>query len=209
VGEPKDCELARPHDILCPVLAEIHSSGSVLAIATLLPVAILLAFMILSHPRKRAGLWAGVAAILVLTAAAGTYLVFQQNPSVAVSVPSAAPVTQPPPTGGPPPASCAPSGTQLQLGAKAIAFDTNCLAAPANQAFTIAFSNQDPGIQHNVHIETADPQQNPSATSLFMGDLVTGPDTTTYQVPALAAGAYFFHCDVHPLQMRGTFIVSG
>jgi plastocyanin len=201
---------AAPHDILCPVLAEIHSSGSVLAIATLLPVAILLAFMILYRPRQRAGLWAAGAAILVLAASAGTYFVFQQKPSVAVTVPSAAPVTQSP-SAGPPsaPASCAPNGTQLQLSAKGIAYDTNCLAAPANQAFTIAFSNQDAGIQHDVHIESADPQQDPSAKSLFIGDLVTGPSTTTYQVPALAAGTYFFHCDVHPLQMRGTFVVSG
>jgi hypothetical protein len=40
----------------------------------------------------------------------------------------------------------------------------------------------------------------------FAGDLVTGPATATYDVPAIPAGTYFFHCDVHPTQMFGTFV---
>jgi hypothetical protein len=43
-----------------------------------------------------------------------------------------------------------------------------------------------------------------SATeSLFVGDLVDGPKTVTYDVPALDPGSYYFRCDVHP-QMNGT-----
>jgi plastocyanin len=46
-----------------------------------------------------------------------------------------------------------------------------------------------------------------ATTSLFTGELVTGPKTITYKVPALPAGNYYFRCDVHP-QMFGTFVVK-
>jgi plastocyanin len=101
-------------------------------------------------------------------------------------------------------ASCSPSGTSLQVSAQNVAFDKKCLAAPANKAFTITFDNKDSGVPHNVDIFT-----NSSATkSLFKGAIVTGPKTTTYHVPALPAGTYFFRCDIHPTQMTGTFVVS-
>jgi plastocyanin len=92
--------------------------------------------------------------------------------------------------------------------AKNIAFEQSCLAAPAGQAFTIEFDNEDPNTPHNVDILAADPSQDPSAQSLFAGDLVTGVATQTYDVPALDAGTYFFRCDVHPTQMFGTFVVA-
>ena len=36
----------------------------------------------------------------------------------------------------------------------------------------------------------------------------TGPATTTYSVPALKSGTYYFQCDVHPTTMNGTFVVK-
>jgi plastocyanin len=104
--------------------------------------------------------------------------------------------------------SCSPSGTKLQETAKGIAFEKKCLAAPAGQPFSIEFDNQDAGTPHNIHILAADPRKDPNARSLFSGDLVTGPDTATYEVQPLAAGRYFFHCDVHPTQMFGGFVVG-
>lgn len=104
--------------------------------------------------------------------------------------------------------SCSPSGAKLEEIAKGIAFEKKCLAAPAGQAFTIEFDNQDAGTTHNIHIFAADPRKDPNARSLFSGDLVTGPGTATYQVRPLAAGRYFFHCDVHPTQMVGGFVVG-
>jgi hypothetical protein len=71
--------------------------------------------------------------------------------------------------------------------------------APANRPFEISFANRDDGTPHNVAIYTDE-----SATEKwFSGDLVEGPATVTYHVPALEEGAYFFRCDVHP-QMNGT-----
>ena len=109
--------------------------------------------------------------------------------------------TTSPSSGG---AACAPSGSTLQVSAMNAAFDTDCLAAPAGSPFKIVFDNMDPGVAHNISIYTDET----AAKALFTGDLVTGPDTVTYQVGALKAGTYFFRCDVHPTTMTGTFVVG-
>ncbi len=98
-------------------------------------------------------------------------------------------------------AGCSPNGTSLTETAKGTAFGTSCLAAPANQDFTIAFDNQDQGIPHSIVI-TKD------GTAVFTGDVITGPTQTTYNVPGMAAGTYGFNCSVHPTKMIGTFIVK-
>ncbi len=103
--------------------------------------------------------------------------------------------------------SCAPSGTTVKVVAKNTMFDVSCLAAPAGKAFTIGFDNEDP-LPHNVAIYSADPMVDTNAKTLFQGAIFTGPKVTTYSVPALAAGTYHFHCDVHPTQMYGTFVVK-
>ncbi len=108
------------------------------------------------------------------------------------------------PSSAPPAAGCRPKGTELAISAEGLAFDTNCLAAPADTPFTIAFDNKDAGIPHNVAIYT----DSSAASKLFVGAIVTGPTTTTYEVPALKAGTYFFRCDVHPTTMTGTFVVE-
>jgi plastocyanin len=107
-----------------------------------------------------------------------------------------------------PKAPCSPAGPALKVAASGLAFGTKCLAAPADQAFTIVFDNRDPGTPHNVAIYSADPVSHSDAKLLFRGDITTGPNTTTYQVGAQPAGTYFFHCDVHPTLMSGTFVVK-
>jgi plastocyanin len=115
--------------------------------------------------------------------------------------PSAAPTTTPPTT------QCTKaSNGVVDIVAQGIAYDTNCMEAPASAPFTIAFDNKDSGIQHNVSVY-------PSATDLThpieRGQTITGPATADYKVPALKSGDYYFHCDVHPTQMNGTLRVSG
>jgi plastocyanin len=73
------------------------------------------------------------------------------------------------------------------------------LTAPAGEPFGLAFENEDDGVPHNVAIYRDDSVEE----SLFVGDLVEGPTTVTYDVPALEPGVYYFRCDVHP-QMDGT-----
>ncbi|HYV01708.1 MAG TPA: multicopper oxidase domain-containing protein [Actinomycetota bacterium] len=121
------------------------------------------------------------------------------------STPSTPPTAAPTAT-GPAPASgdCSPKGTSLSVTAQTTAFDASCLAAPANTPFTIQLMNMDAGVPHNVSIFT-----DSSATqALFIGEVVNGPTTVTYEVPALKPGTYFFRCDVHPTQMTGNFVVK-
>jgi plastocyanin len=99
--------------------------------------------------------------------------------------------------------SCTPNGTKLSIQAFDGKFDKDCLAAPANEAFTIEFTNLDRGIPHNVAIY----QDETASKNYFKGDLVDGPGKTVYSVGAMPAGTYFFRCDPHP-EMHGTFIVA-
>jgi plastocyanin len=105
--------------------------------------------------------------------------------------------------------SCRPEGTTLHLTARSTRFSVDCLAAPADAAFTINFDNQDPGIAHVFVIHDQDPRQDPSARQLFRGEQVTGPDMKTYEVGPLAAGTYHFRCDFHPDQMFGAMVIEG
>jgi hypothetical protein len=89
-------------------------------------------------------------------------------------------------------AECSPEGTTLTLTAFDNKFDKDCLAAPANQDFTIEFSNLDRNI----------PQKN-----FFKGELTDGPGKQTYSVAGLPAGTWFFRCDPHS-EMNGTFVAG-
>ncbi|HEV8621884.1 MAG TPA: cupredoxin domain-containing protein [Actinomycetota bacterium] len=114
--------------------------------------------------------------------------------------PSAVTTTTPPTT------QCTKaSNGVVDILAQGIAFDTNCIEAPPSAPFTIAFDNKDSGIQHNVSVY-------PSATDLTQpieqGEIITGPATADYKVPALKSGEYYFHCDVHPTLMNGTLRVK-
>jgi cytochrome c oxidase subunit II len=109
------------------------------------------------------------------------------------------------PTPAPGASGSAAATTVIKLTAKDIKFSTSTLTAPANQAFQIQFTNDD-AVPHNVAIF-----QGTDATgkNVFRGTIFAGPGKTmTYDVPALPAGTYYFHCDVHPTQMFGTLTVK-
>jgi plastocyanin len=105
------------------------------------------------------------------------------------------------PASAPAPASAEPSGGvgvgAVQISAQNIQFEQKEVSAPAGAAFVIHFDNKDAGQPHNVDIKDA------SGADVFKGELVTGPGTADYQVPALAAGTYPFVCSVHA-NMTGT-----
>jgi len=112
----------------------------------------------------------------------------------------------------PPAAECEPEGTELQISAPvggfASGFDTNCLAAPEGEAFTIEFDNQDTGQAHNVSIYTDSTGATRLGGASGPTDFIVGPANVTYDVEQLEAGTYFFRCDVHPTAMTGAFVVQ-
>lgn len=98
--------------------------------------------------------------------------------------------------------TCTPAGNKLSITAFDNKFDKSCLAAPADQAFTIEFSNLDRGIPHNVAIYEDDT----ATKTYFKGELLDGPGKTTYSVQGLPAGKFYFQCDPHAAEMHGTFV---
>jgi plastocyanin len=96
----------------------------------------------------------------------------------------------------------------IDLVAQGIAFDASCVNVPAGEPFTIRFDNQDAGTLHNVAVYPSADEVS-ADTALFQGELITGPDTIDYEVPALDPGEFYFQCDVHPT-MNGTWnVVEG
>jgi plastocyanin len=85
-------------------------------------------------------------------------------------------------------------------GAQDLAYTSGSLFAPAERPFTIRFENRD-SIPHDIVIKDG------TGTTVFQGELVTGPTTVDYAIPALAAGTYSYLCSIHP-NMTGTLTVG-
>jgi plastocyanin len=94
---------------------------------------------------------------------------------------------------------------QLELTAENTTYDETELTAPAGADVTLTFDNDDADIQHNFSLyETPE-----STDALFEGPRITGVDSIDYEFTAPEdPGTYHFHCDVHPTQMDGDFIVE-
>lgn len=95
-----------------------------------------------------------------------------------------------------------PSTADVTVTTADMAFDSSTITAPADEAFTLALVNND-SMPHNVAIYT----DSSKSEKLFEGDLVTD-GSIVYDIPALAAGDYFFECALHP-EMNGTLVVGG
>ncbi len=186
------------------MLGLITSDTVTFAIVVGIPAAMAVLVVIWARPRSRPTIWAAVSLAIVVVSAAGLTAALRGR---AVATQAASPpatltgVTPPAPT------TCLPKGTTLHLVAKIISFDARCLAAPAHMALRISFDNQDAGIAHSFHILTASPTADLHARTLFLGQVVTGPASATYNVRPLPPGTYYFQCDIHPTLMNGTFIV--
>ena len=83
-----------------------------------------------------------------------------------------------------------------------IAFDKDCLVAPAGKPVNITFNNGGPEL-HNVVL--AESQANPAPIAQTGKPIPAGQQTAVF--PAQPAGKKFFYCLVHPV-MNGTYTVQ-
>lgn len=103
-------------------------------------------------------------------------------------------------TGG---GTVAVTGAAAALSAADLAFDANVIEAPAGEAFTITFTNNDT-VPHNVAIYSEK-----GGEEIVKGEVIDAGATTEVQVDALDAGEYYFVCDIHPDDMSGRVVVEG
>ena len=133
----------------------------------------------------------------------GGYGAFEDVPFAEPSPTPTGPISTP----AAPTAQCTPvqNGT-VAVVAQGIAFtEGDCIQATAGEPFSIEFDNRDEGTQHNVEIFSG---EEPTGDTVFKGDLVTGPNQVTFDVPALDAGTHAFNCVVHPTTMIGSVEVA-
>jgi plastocyanin len=83
-----------------------------------------------------------------------------------------------------------------------VAFDTDTIELKAKTEESIPFTNED-SAEHNIAIYEDDS----ASKELFKGDVIPGGQETTYTVPPLPKGEYYFQCDVHPA-MNGSVTVQ-
>jgi mono/diheme cytochrome c family protein len=97
----------------------------------------------------------------------------------------------------------APSA-QLSIIAKGIAWSKTTLSGLPDVPLTLTVDNQDNGIPHNIAFtQGAEPGGDPVART----EIQTGPVTETLNFGPLAAGEYYYYCEVHP-NMEGVLTVA-
>jgi plastocyanin len=101
-----------------------------------------------------------------------------------------------------PSAPASPAGDSVTVTAKDLKFGQTTVTVPADETFDLVFDNQE-GAPHNVAIYTDES----ASTEISVGEVFSGPAQKTQSVPALAAGTYFFRCDVHP-DMKGSIVAE-
>jgi plastocyanin len=100
-------------------------------------------------------------------------------------------------------AEAAAGGAGLNISAVDLQFSSDEIVLPAGEEAELSFANEDASsIQHNVAI-----YEEEGGADLFIGEVIPGGQTTTYSVPALDKGEFYFQCDVHP-GMKGTVTVE-
>jgi cytochrome c oxidase subunit II len=102
---------------------------------------------------------------------------------------------------------CPDDPNPRRIAAKGIAYTKDCLAGPINREFEIVFDNQE-AVPHNVAFFDGRDANAPRILPETENPVFVGPKETTYQLPALEAGRYFFRCDAHAAAMTGTLVVQ-
>ena len=95
------------------------------------------------------------------------------------------------------------TGLLIRIVAENFAFDLAEFSVPADTPFQIEFDHRDVKIPHNVAIYDSGAE----GPALFRGEIFSGPDVVTYDVPGLPRGVHHFTCDPHPY-MAGAVTVT-
>jgi plastocyanin len=91
---------------------------------------------------------------------------------------------------------------RLEVASHNLDFDTDLIEISTAGAI-IEYINDDTQ-PHNIAIfPSADELGDP----MFRGEIIDGGERITYTIPALDAGTFYFHCDVHPA-MAGDVVVE-
>lgn len=96
----------------------------------------------------------------------------------------------------------APQAQTLSVSAANLAFDAKQLVLKSGAPLVINFDNKDT-VPHNLAVYRTPQDAQAQTGSLFKGTLIDGGATTTYRVPPLQPGTYFFQCDIHPTMNGG------
>ena len=98
--------------------------------------------------------------------------------------------------------TASPDPDAIVITADDLKFGQAEVSVPADEAFDLVLDNQE-NIPHNVAIYTDES----ASTKVSVGEVFSGPAQKTQAVPAMAAGTYFFRCDVHP-DMKGSIVAE-
>ena len=90
----------------------------------------------------------------------------------------------------------------VDISADDLAFDASVIQAPAGEAFTVSFTNNE-AVPHNFSVYTEE-----GGEAIAQGEIINEGQTDEVEIEALEPGEYFFVCDLHP-EMTGTIVVEG
>ncbi len=109
-------------------------------------------------------------------------------------------------TPSPSPTMSCPDARSTPLVLRGLAFEVDCLSAPAGETFDLHFENRDQGIPHNLSLaavrdcEVTDGGSNvrcPPESVIVQSEVETGDLVAVIEIPPLRPGDYYFYCDVH------------
>jgi plastocyanin len=134
--------------------------------------------------------------LIIVCAFVGVACGKSSSPSAGQTTPTPSPSNQ-----------CPDVEASFDLVAQNISFQAKCLTVQSGKTFAIKMINKDKDLLHNFAIYT-DGFTNPDSKKLFVGKLIRGVSTITYNVGALQPGSYSFYCQQHPGAMAGDLTVK-
>jgi plastocyanin len=91
----------------------------------------------------------------------------------------------------------------VEVTADNLAFSVETITAPAGEAFTVTFTNNE-SVPHNFSVYTEE-----GGDEIAIGNVIGEGETDEIAIDALEPGEYFFVCDVHAQEMTGTLVIEG